>query len=1809
MKKLVSFVTSCIMILSCMPTFVKAEDKMPEIYNLQTEYLTEPLGIDETCPRFSWNISSNNRGTMQSAYQIIVLDLYGDTVWDSGKVESDKSNNIEYEGLPLESKSKYYWKVKIWDNYGNESPYSRPASFETAFLKNEWEAEWITVEDETYPKVVINFDTPTDARYIRLNASKLGVSVDGWGERSGYRLQLAEFEIYSSNGENVALGKAVSSPQAFTNATWTPGYIVDGERSSGGNKQGYTSQIYTNVDTNVTVTVDLGANYNVGKVVFYPRNDAASINPPCIPSFPQSYKIEYSTDNINYSILYSAENVPVPTFEENTALPVFGRNFSVDTNKEVAFARAYASGLGLFEMHINGEKVTDAVLEPGETNFDKKAFYVTYDITDKIVKGDNAVGVYMGKGFYYNPSGEGRYNRSPKIWGPLMFISQIEVTYTDGTKSIVVTDDSWRYAKGPVKESVWLGGEDYDANCEIENFAKENWDMSNWNSAQIVEKADYPFERLEAKAYPSIKAVDTVAVDSITEITNSDGTVSYTVKFERNFAGVYSFKGSYEKGKKLTFRPAEHINIDGTVNQGSTIMWGSSGSIYDTYTFRGEGEEVYTPKFVYHGFQYLQIDGSSKPITKEQLTGYVYRCDNKITGSISASDENVTKVHQMITNSISDNMFNVLTDCPHREKLGWLEVSHLLYPSIANNFNVAAYMEKISDDMIDAQKSSGSIPSIVPPLTVGKSEHALRDNSDDDTPNDPTWCGANIMVPWYTYVTYGDTRQLEKAYDSMSMYFDYLTQLTQKSSTPYILESSDLNRDLGDWMSVENTSVTFVVSCTYFQLADTMAKISTVLGKDAEKYTQICENVKNAINEKYFDSTDFSYGTSQSANAIPLYLGIVPEGDEERVAEHIAFNAESRGYHLSAGEVGLKPVFNMLSEYGYSDYAYKMIMNETSPSYYYFVSQGKTTLPEIWNGGASQNHCMAGHGEGWLYEYLGGIRNDSVAYKTIVIDPYIAEELTSFEANVDTAYGNVLSQWEKIDESVLINVTVPANTTAKVYFNTVKQSNVKENGIELSNVDGVQNVYNDNGKTVAIIGSGSYSFTMPLEKTVKPPVVKLEPSVTAKGGSNGEYAADGNVDTAFKIENQTESEYPNQYVQFELTGTDEINKIVVKKQKIALGGNTTYWGDHAYAVGCVLEGSMDGDTWETVHVMNKKPDGLDNQSEVVVNLEKPKAYKFIRYIRKENNSYIGWASNGGNKLILSDIEFYATKLSVNNCFADNMVIQQNQSITISGKGENGAVVNVSIASGTDCIEATATVSDEKWQVDMQNTLPAGDGYIMSVTTGEYGIEYENIAIGDVYLIAGQSNMERLISLLGDASPENGNINPLNDSVRIFNYYKGFTGTDGGNGSVEPLEEPLYNTWSVMNSQNAIKNVSAIGYYFADEIVKSENVPVGIYSVAVGGSGIDKWLPGGVLYNSRIYPFKDMKIKGVLWYQGEQDAIESMSAENYADKMAQVIDSYRELWNEEDLPFYYAELMRIESWKGQDSLMYDFTEIRKGQARALCKVKNKTNIGIVPTLDFYGNYSENTTFRDAEGRIWTGNARTDIHPWNKQAVATRFAAFVLRDIYGRDLYPEGPLPKGAVVKDNKIIIGFNCTGDLKIADAVNYMDKTAADKLTENETSVLGEFEISADGTDWYDANANITEGKFIEVYSEKVENPLYVRYAHSTYPEMPNLTDNTNLPPVNFELAVNEDDKCICIIKDAQLNVFSAEEMNANVIFSSCTETGTLENAETVCVKFSTGVNTVTVPDKFADTKFNVMIWDTLENMNPLCSKIMGGLK
>ena len=601
------------------------------------------------------------------------------------------------------------------------------------------------------------------------------------------------------------------------------------------------------------------------------------------------------------------------------SLPVFTKEFILD--KAIKRATAFISAPGMFELNINGIKTGNAFFEPGETCYDKKVFYSSYDVKSALCKGNNTVRIYLGKGFYYNTPVSNRFNRTPKAWGDLVLLCQLDIEFDDETKIVIGTDETWLTTDGPLIESCWLGGEDYDARIE------KNLTDLVWQNATLAE--DLPFERIESRKYPPIEIAETHPPVSILRLSNGD----YTVDFGTNFAGTYQFIVKANAGQKIYFYPAENINNDGSVNQSSTLF--GKEKIYDTYTAAGSDIEAYMPKFVYHGMRYLQISGIE--VTADMICGYSLRCNNEIAGYIETSNHYINSINKIINRSISDNMFHVITDCPHREKLGWLEVPHLLYNTIADNYNIAAYTRKITADICDAQSTNGSVPSIVPPFTTGLKEHALRVGA-DTTPNDPIWCGAVIMLPFYSYKRYGDIELLKNTFSAMDSYMNYLSSL----SDGFLIKNTSLNRDLGDWVALENTSVTFTVSCMYYQLAHTMSEISAVLDyPDKEIYYQkLSDNIKKEINTEFFDAESHIYDTgSQTANALPLFLEIAPEEYKNYILNNLITNIEEHSYHITTGEYGMRPLLTVLSENGHRDIVYRMLLNDTPPSYKFFIDQ------------------------------------------------------------------------------------------------------------------------------------------------------------------------------------------------------------------------------------------------------------------------------------------------------------------------------------------------------------------------------------------------------------------------------------------------------------------------------------------------------------------------------------------------------------------------------------------------------------------------------------------------------------------------------------------------------------------------------------------------------------------------------------------------------------------------------------------------------------------------------------------------------
>jgi alpha-L-rhamnosidase len=554
---------------------------------------------------------------------------------------------------------------------------------------------------------------------------------------------------------------------------------------------------------------------------------------------------------------------------------------------------------------------------------------------------------------------------------------------------------------------------------------------------------------------PWIQQVGTLHPVAITQPT----TGNYVFDFGTNFAGWEQLQVSGPAGTKITMTPGELLNSNGTVSQATT-----GDPIYDTYILSGNGTETWHPDFMYHGFRYLQVTGLPSAPTTSTFTGLELSTANASAGTFTSGNSLLNSINQIVDQAIQNNMCSVLTDCPHREKLGWLEEDHLVFDAVSRTYDVAAYYRELIRNIADAQLSNGLVPDIAPEYTVFSG--GFRD--------DPNWGSTLILSAWQLYQTYGDVSTLRTYYSNMR---NYLSYLQSKAS------GNLLNYGLGEWAAIDTSTPTGVTaSYAYYEDAQTMSKIATVLGQtsDATTYSTLTQQIGSAFNTMYFNTTTHNtYSTgSQADDAFALDMGIVPAQYQLAVLQHLVSAIRSNGNHLTVGEIALPALIRALAQGGRSDVLYDVTTQTSYPSYGYMVSTGSTALTEYWDGAAgtgSQDHFMLGYIKSWLSSNLGGIQADpsAVAYNKLIISPAVVGNLTQAASTYNTPYGEASSSWTKTGSVVTLQVTVPANTTAtiKLPVNPIQPTATTGQGFQSF----------QNGYAVYSIGSGSYTFSSDLE--------------------------------------------------------------------------------------------------------------------------------------------------------------------------------------------------------------------------------------------------------------------------------------------------------------------------------------------------------------------------------------------------------------------------------------------------------------------------------------------------------------------------------------------------------------------------------------------------------------------------------------------------------------------------------------------------------------------------------------------------------
>lgn len=959
--------------------------------SLRCENREDPHGIDVAKPHLSWILESGH----QTAYQIVV-----DGVWDSGKVDSDQSVAVEYAGAPLKSQTRYDWRVRVWGKDGSPGEWSPRARFVTGVTGQPWQGKWITAESGA-----------TTSKGIGYHAGETNVDEPKWVQVDlGRPVPVESVVLEAPHHQNQAgFGFPVryliegSNDPEFSEPTVIADHTASDAPNPGSVEVTHPAKITTR---HIRVTARKLYPWN-GKFCFAlselrvlseGRNTAANA--------PVSFKDTVDNYGWHHQALTDGFG------STPRGLPVFKRDLALD--KKVSEAVLSVCGLGHYELFLNGTKVGDDLLAPGWSNYRKVCLYDTFDLTGLLRTGTNEFRLMLGNGFFNIPGG--RYTKLTGSFGQPMLTLQMRLRFDDGTEQTLVSDDSWKTASGPITFSCVFGGEDYDARME-----ERLEDARSWRPATVGNGPGGALTGLSQAAAP-IGAIETLKAVKVNKISRD----LWVCDFGQNVSFMPRLRVKGVAGASVKMIPSELLGEDGRIHD---PMCG--GNSFYTYTLKGAPEgETWFPQFFYRGGRYLQVEmraPEGKPLPEiASLESVVVHSKAAPVGDFACSSDLFNRIRTLVRWAQRSNMMSVLTDCPHREKLGWLEQYHLHGDALRYEWDMAAMYVKGMGDMAQAQLENGLVPDIAPEYTVFGD--GFRDS--------PEWGSSFVIVPWQQYEATGDTSLLATYFEGMKRYCDYLES-----------KSQDLivSHGLGDWYDIgpnppgvaQLTPRELTATAYFFRCADIISRAATLLGKpeDAQRYGALAGRIRGAFNKKFWNEEAGLFSTgSQCANAVPLVMGIAEPSMRQRALDAIVKDVETKG--LTAGDVGFHYLLRALYEGGRSDVIHAMTHQSDKPGYGYQLKQGATALTEAWTAEtrSSHNHFMLGHITEWFYAGLAGIKADPAApgWRKFIIEPAVVGDLTWVKAHYDSPYGRIVSHWRRSGRNVTMDVVVPANSSATI---------------------------------------------------------------------------------------------------------------------------------------------------------------------------------------------------------------------------------------------------------------------------------------------------------------------------------------------------------------------------------------------------------------------------------------------------------------------------------------------------------------------------------------------------------------------------------------------------------------------------------------------------------------------------------------------------------------------------------------------------------------------------------------------------------
>ena len=735
--------------------------------------------------------------------------------------------------------------------------------------------------------------------------------------------------------------------------------------------------------------------------------------------------------------------------------PMFRKNFLA--KKNIRRARAYICGLGYYELFLNGKKVGDHVLDPAQTDYEQHAFYVVYDILELLNSGENAVGIILGNGWFNQNLvwGKGLDYGKPGV------ICQIMIDYDDGETEIIGTDGTFKVAKNPILNNNVYAGEEYDARLEIDGWSLPKFDDQEWPNAKWITELS---PLLKSQMLPAIKKIKSIKPKKINQ--PKHGVFVYDMG--QNFTGWIKLKVEADAGTIVTLKFSERLFDNGMIDPSTTGVFATKVVQTDTYICKGGSEEIWEPKFTYHGFQFVELTGLPYQPSLETIEGVVVHTAVETSGKFYCSDNMINKIQEAALWTELTNLHGVPTDCPHRERCGWLGDTLITAEMTNYNFDMRLFWTKYLNDIETTRR--GGLPHNIAP---GK---RLCGSGSD-------WQMAYILLPWFLFVYYGDKQILKKYYDGMKMLMDHFQNISENFLLP---------NGYGDWCEPgnffpENTKPILTTTAFYYKVSKIMSKIAKILDDKTKKYDQLSSKIKTAFIKKFYDENEKTFG-SQCADAMALSFKLFPKKDETKIAESLMTNVMKKyNCHFSTGIFGQRYLYWALANYGYEKEVLKLFNQTTAPSLGHIFSAGATTLweripiseKELNPEKASFNHPMQGGFTAWFFQGIGGIVPDpeNPGFNHFFLIPQLTQTLKFAKTEFKSVQGLIASNWKNDDGKFQWEIKVPVNSSATVYFPATNICEIFENGKSINENSQFEFIKQEGENCVFKICSGEYNFT------------------------------------------------------------------------------------------------------------------------------------------------------------------------------------------------------------------------------------------------------------------------------------------------------------------------------------------------------------------------------------------------------------------------------------------------------------------------------------------------------------------------------------------------------------------------------------------------------------------------------------------------------------------------------------------------------------------------------------------------------------